>query len=182
MAAIETKAAERFVLFRRIFAAWALLGGLLLTAVVLVNVFSVVGAALFTLNEQGSMAGMLPSWLARPVPGDFELTEMGVCIAVFAFLPYCQMTRSNVTADIFTSRASRRWVARFSLLAAVMALGFMALLAWRMFFGMRDQLDYGYTTTILQIEHGYAFIPILISLVFAAIAAALTLAEDAARI
>ena len=72
---------------------WALLGGVVLVAVVLMNTYSVIG------NNFGA-----------PFPGDFEMTEMGVCIAAFAFLPYCQLTGSNVTADIFTSRTGPRWM------------------------------------------------------------------------
>ena len=72
---------------------WALAGGVVLCAVVAINSASVVGTV-----------------FGLPVPGDFELTEMGVAIAAFAFLPYCQLARSNVTADIFTSRLSARWI------------------------------------------------------------------------
>ena len=74
---------------------WALLGGGVLCAVVLINVYSTVMGALFS----------------APFPGDFEMTEVGIAVAVFAFLPYCQITGANVTADIFTARASARTVA-----------------------------------------------------------------------
>lgn len=148
---------------RRIITGWALLGGLVLMAIVAINVVSVLG---------GALAG-------RPFPGDFELTEVGVAVAAFAFLPYCQMTGANVTADIFTSRAGPRWIAAFSLAASLVALGFSALLAWRMFFGMLDQKAYNYTTTILAFPHWLAFVPILVSLVLLAIAAAMSLAEAA---
>ncbi|GIX13705.1 MAG: hypothetical protein KatS3mg118_1664 [Paracoccaceae bacterium] len=172
---------RRFAAIRRLIELWALGGGLLLVAVALTNVASVVGAALFTANETGWLGGILPDWLARPVPGDFELTEMGTCIAAFAFLPYVQLTRSNVTADIFTSGASPRWVARFSLAGSVVAILFTLILGWRMYFGMLDQQAYGYTTAILAIPHWIAFVPILISLALTTVAAAITLAEDAAR-
>ncbi|WP_246209740.1 TRAP transporter small permease [Pikeienuella piscinae] len=147
----------------RLIHAWALLGGALLLLVVLMNVVSVVGAAI---------------WV--PFPGDFEMTEVGVAVAAFAFLPYCQLTDSNVTADIFTAGASRRWIARFRLLASVVALLFGALLLWRMFAGMESQREYGYTTTILQLPIWLAFIPILISLALL-VAAALISINDAGR-
>jgi TRAP-type C4-dicarboxylate transport system permease small subunit len=111
------------------------LGGVVLLAVVMVNVASVVGAAVVN----------------RSLPGDFELTEMGVAVAVFAFLPWCQIAGLNVTADIFTARASRFWLAVFSLLGALVALCFGALLLWRMYYGMVDQRTYDTTTAILQI-------------------------------
>ncbi|WP_422073329.1 TRAP transporter small permease [Tranquillimonas rosea] len=143
---------------------WALLGGVALLAVVVMNVVSVVGAI-----------------FGHPFPGDFEMTEIGVAVAAFAFLPYCQMTDANVTADIFTQNASPRWIAIFKLAASVVALLFALLLLWRMSVGMSDQREYGYETAILQFPIWVAFIPILISLALLAVASVLTLAETGAR-
>lgn len=148
-------------LARSVITLWALLGGLLLAAVVLVNVISVIGGI---------------AW--EPFPGDFEMTEVGVAVAAFAFLPYCQLTGANVTADIFTSKASPRWIGFFAMLASLVALAFSLLLLWRMFFGLLDQKAYGYTTTILQFPHWIAFIPILLSLALLAVAALLTLGDS----
>jgi len=141
---------------------WALLGGLLLVAVIALNVLSVVGAVVW-----------------KPFPGDFEVTQVGVAVAAFAFLPYCQITRANVTADIFTMGASPAWIARFRLAASCAALVFALLLFWRMSAGMSDQREYGYTTAILQFPVWLAFVPILISLVLLALASLVTLLEDA---
>jgi TRAP-type C4-dicarboxylate transport system permease small subunit len=148
-------------LARPIIESWALLGGIVLGAVVLINVYSAAMGAFF----------------GQPFPGDFEMTEVGVAVAVFAFLPYCQMTGANVTADIFTARAPVRTVAVLRFAASLVAFGFATLLAWRMSDGMLDQKAYGYTTAILQFPHWIAFIPILGSLVLLAVAAALTAAE-----
>ena len=144
---------------------WALLGGALLLAVVLMNVASVLGT--------------LVGW---PVPGDFEMTEMGVAIAAFSFLPYCQLTRSNVTADIFTQRAGPRLLAILSLLGSLIALLFALLMLWRMYDGMLDQKTYDYETSILQIPVWLAYVPILASLALLAVAALTTLAQDVRRL
>lgn len=113
--------------------------------------------------------------LASPFPGDFELTEMGVAIAAFAFLPYCQLTFSNVSADIFTQNAGptvNRWLSR---LGSFIAFIFSLLLIWRMFVGLKDYQTYLETTTILQIPIWYAFVPTLGSLILLALAAVVTL-------
>ncbi|TDL81087.1 TRAP transporter small permease subunit [Palleronia sediminis] len=144
----------------RLTSAWALVGGLVLLAVIAVNMLAVIGAA-----------------IGRSFPGDFELTEMGVAIAVFAFLPYCQIREVNVTADIFTAGAGPRWLAAFKALAALVATGFAAILLWRMSAGMADQRDYGYATAILQLPIWYAFVPILVSLALLAAAALVSLSE-----
>lgn len=141
---------------------WALAGGLVLVAVVAMNVASVIGGAVW-----------------KPFPGDFEMTQMGVAVAVFAFLPWCQMTRAHVSADIFTMGASRVWRARLGLAASAVALAVALLLFWRMSGGMADQRTYGYTTTILQVPVWLAFVPVLVSLALLVLASLVTLVEDA---
>jgi len=145
----------------RLVTGWALLGGALLLTVVAINMLSVIGSIFGT-----------------SFPGDFELTEVGVAIAAFSFLPYCQATGANVTADIFTSGASTRGIAFFTLLGSLVALGFSVIMIWRMYLGMLDQKEYDYTTTILQIPHWWAFLPILVSLGLLALAALSTLIGD----
>jgi TRAP-type C4-dicarboxylate transport system permease small subunit len=147
-------------LARTVINAWALLGGVVLLLVVIVNVLSIVGAVVW-----------------QPFPGDFELTEVGVAVAVFAFLPYCQLTYSNVTADIFTSWLPQRPVAVLSIIASLVALAFSLFLLSRMYYGMLDQVAFNYTTAILQIPHWIAFVPILLSLALLAVAAAITALE-----
>lgn len=149
----------------RIVRAWAMLGGALLLAIVALNVVSVLGAL-----------------IGLPVPGDFELTEMGVAVAAFAFLPFCQMMRSNVTADIFTQRAGPRTIALLNLLGSIIALAFSVLLLWRMYAGMLDQKQYAYETSILQVPIWLAYVPILMSLALLAVAALLTLGQDIAQL
>ncbi|WP_223475202.1 TRAP transporter small permease [Oricola indica] len=132
----------------RLSTGWAILGGFVLLAVVVFNVASVVAAAVMN----------------KSLPGDFEITELGVAIAAFAFLPYCQIAGLNVTADIFTAAASRFWLAVFSLLGALVALGFGGLLLWRMYYGMLDQRTYETSTAILQIPLWWAYGACLLSL------------------
>ncbi|MBR9649508.1 TRAP transporter small permease [Thalassovita aquimarina] len=132
----------------RVITGWALVGGLVLVGVVLINAWSILSGALFN----------------KPFAGDFELTEMGAAIAVFCFLPYCQLTGANVSADIFTMRASPRSVALMSLFAGLIALLFTAILLWRMSAGLVDYRVYEEFTGILQIPIWWAFLPILVSL------------------
>ncbi len=151
-------------LLRRAVEVWALCGGLLLFAIALMISYS--SAA---------------SWLvSKPLPGDVELVEMLTAISVFMFLPYCQLTGANVTADLFTAKASKRTIALLTLLGAVVALGFSVLLLWRMFEGLLDYRQYVETTTILRIPIWYAYVPALASLALLAAAAAVSV-RDALR-
>ncbi|WP_172298010.1 TRAP transporter small permease [Pseudoruegeria sp. HB172150] len=145
----------------RICTTWAILGGLVLLAVVLINVASVINQII---NN-------------KALDGDFELTEMGVAIAAFAFLPYCQIAGLNVTADIFTARASKFWLSLFALLGATVALAFGAILLWRMYYGMVDQRTYDSTTAILQIPLWWGYAGCLLSLALLVVAAFASLVE-----
>lgn len=149
-------------LARRVITGWAIVGGLVLAGVVLINAYSIAAGAIIN----------------RPFPGDFELTEMGVAIAAFCFLPYCQLVGANVTADIFTTKAGPRAIALMRLLAAVIAVAFAALLIWRMSNGLADYIEYPQTTTILRVPLWWAFIPALVSLTLLVVAALISLADQ----
>jgi TRAP-type C4-dicarboxylate transport system permease small subunit len=143
---------------RKVIELWALAGGLLLLAVVLLNAASLTGNI----------------FLNQPVPGDFEIVEMGVAVAVFSFLPYCQLTGANVSADIFTSWAGPRLISFLTMIASLVAFGFAILLLWRMSAGLGDYRLYGEVTTIYQIPIWFAFVPILASLFLLILASLLT--------
>ena len=148
-------------LARQAITVWALVGGLVLVGVVLVNAYSIITGVVF----------------GKPFPGDFELTEMGTAIAAFCFLPYCQLMGSNVSADIFTMRAGPRAIAAMSILAAIIATSFSALLIWRMWFGLLDYREFVEFTGILEIPIWWAFVPALVSLVLLLCASLITLRD-----
>jgi TRAP-type C4-dicarboxylate transport system permease small subunit len=116
--------------------------------------------------------------LGKPLPGDFELTEVFVAVAVFAFLPYCQLTGANVTADLFTAGAGPRAMAAFRLFGAVLALAVALLLAWRTGAGLLDYREFVETTAILKIPIWWAYVPALASLVLLILACVIVLVND----
>ncbi|WP_417272117.1 TRAP transporter small permease [Celeribacter halophilus] len=123
----------------------ALTGGLSLVAVIILTCLSVAGRALDGLGF-------------GPVPGDIELVELGIGFAVFTSLPYAQYMRAHARVDLFKpvfGEALNRWL---DLAGDLLMLGFTALLAWRLWFGMMDKAAYGETSFILQIPllWGYA--------------------------
>lgn len=140
---------------------WALVGGLVLLAVVLVNAYSI-------------CADIIAN---KPFPGDFEITEVGVAIAVFCFLPYCQITGSNVSADIFTSNAGTLQITLMSLFAGLIAVAFSSLLLWRMSEGLASYLEYEEVTGILSFPLWIGFIPCLFSLCLLVMASVMTVVD-----
>lgn len=140
---------------------WALMGGVFIFGIVALNVYSAAQIMLF----------------GRPFPGVYELVQMGVAMGMFMFLPYCQISGSNVTADIFTAKLGKNAVAALGGLGALFALALSILLLWRMYLGFGDMLAYGETTAIYQIPIWYAYVPILMSLVLMALAAMANLVQ-----
>jgi len=147
-------------LARRLIELWALAGGVVLLGVAVMTTWSAASGWLF----------------GKPMPGDFELTEIFVAVAVFAFLPYCQQTDANVTADLFTAGAGPRAVAGFRLFGALLSLAVAVLLAWRTWAGLLDYRQYVETTAILRIPIWWAYVPALASLVLLIVACLIVLA------
>ncbi|MCC2097036.1 MAG: TRAP transporter small permease [Hyphomicrobiales bacterium] len=158
-AAIAPEPKFRFV--RKIIEWWALLGGVLLLGVVLVTAWSLFRDILW----------------AKPVTGENEIVQVGIAVAVFSFLPYCQMTGANISADIFTARTGARVIALLTLLGSLVALVFACILVWRTWAGLLDYREYLETTPIMQFPIWMAFVPILISIVLLVLASALSVHE-----
>ena len=110
--------------------ALALFGGTVVLAMACVTVVSVTGRAL-------SGIGL------RPVPGDFELMELGCAVAVFSFLPWCQVTRAHVRVDLIgplVPRAVYRWL---GWLGDLVLTGVLGLLLARLWLGFGERFPYG---------------------------------------
>ncbi len=41
--------------------------------------------------------------LGTPIPGDWELVQIGCAVAIAAFLPMCQLRSGNIIVDFFTA-------------------------------------------------------------------------------
>ena len=142
--------------------AWAVLGGIVLLAVMLMTVLSVVMRAV----------------LGFPILGDYELVEIGTAIAVFAFLPYCHQAGGNVVVDVFTNRAPERVKRALGALGSLLLAIVACALLWRMALGAHDFFQYHEVTTNLGIPRWWAFPPILISLALLALVALVASARD----
>ena len=140
-----------------------------LIAMVVLTVVSVTGRALIGIG-------------LGPVPGTYELIELGAAFAVFSFLPWCQLKRGHVTVDIFVRRFGMRADAVATLIGDALIFCAAAIVAWRLWLGLLDKLRFGETTYILGLPlwTGYA-VAQFGALVFVA-AAALTVFEGLAAL
>jgi len=136
------------VLFR-LARALVIIGGACLTAAGILTVGSVIGRYFFN----------------SPIPGDFELVEMACAVAVFSFLPYCQLKKGNVLVDFFTYNSSPRTKGILDSISAIIYSAITVLLTWRLWVGGLDFLATNEQTVILQIPRAYVFIFIMPSMV-----------------
>lgn len=137
----------------RVAGAVAVLGGLVLVGMIAVSVVSIFGRSI--LPPLSGLVGM--PLRARSIPGDIELVQHGLGIAVFAFLPYCQLRRGNVIVDFFTANARHRVRAALDLLGNAIFLALASLIAWRLIAGLQDKIAFNDTTMVLRLQEAYPF-------------------------
>jgi TRAP-type C4-dicarboxylate transport system permease small subunit len=109
-----------------------------------------------------------------PFAGEYELAKHFVGIAIFTFLPYCQLTGANVTVDIFTEGMGRRAKAAMAAVSSLLAAAFAILLLRQMAYGFADYVRYPEVTATLHLPLWTAFPPILLSLALLFIASVIT--------
>ena len=126
----------------------AILGGIILVIVILINFVSILSRIIFL----------------NPLVGDFELVEIGSAIAISSFLPLCHLKKGNVIVDFITAKLSKNKINLLdsisSLIFAIVALFFSS----RMILGARDMYIYQEETMLLAFPIWLPFLPVIASL------------------
>lgn len=107
----------------------AVAGGVLICfAAVLVTV-SVAGRRLFN----------------KPIPGDYEMVEISMGVAVFAFLAYTAAKSGHIAVDTFTLKLRPRVNAVIDGLWELVLAGFLGFFSWGLLTGGLNARAYGET-------------------------------------
>lgn len=122
----------------------ALAGGAVLVVIVLVPTVSIIGRLLIPLNQAFGTD-------FSSISGDYEIVEAGMAFAIFAFLPWCQLTRGHAVVAIVTDRLPARYNAISEFIIDLLFLVVASFLAWRHFAGLLDKFGYAETTFILRL-------------------------------
>jgi TRAP-type C4-dicarboxylate transport system permease small subunit len=122
----------------------AIVGGLVLVALTVMVVSSVAGRAMIGLG-------------LGPVPGDFELVEVGVGIAIFFFLPWCYLRGGHATVDLLYMHMPNGFRKSVDLFSDVAMLLVWLVLTWKLWEGMLEKKEYMETTFILQMPIWWAY-------------------------
>jgi TRAP-type C4-dicarboxylate transport system permease small subunit len=119
----------------RLCRAFALAGGFIIVALTLMSLASIVGRAAF----------------GKPLPGDYELVQLGCAVAVSAFLPFCQMRGGHVLVDFFTANSRPAVRGALDALGALLLAIAAAVIAWRLTAGAMSFRGANDQTTILEL-------------------------------
>ena len=111
----------------------AMLAGLLLTGITLMTCASLIGR----------------NTIGVTLVGDFEMTGLAAGAAIALFMPFCQLRRSNIIVDFFTSRLSNETNTRLDRFGALLLAVLFALLAWRTALGGLNSYTTNSETQIL---------------------------------
>ena len=123
--------------------AWlfAMVGGLCASLVALMTVVSVSGRAA----------------ISMPVPGDVELTQLGVALCISLCLPWCQVHGANIIVDFFTQKVAPRQQAVLDGFGALALAVMAALLSWRTAVGAISIHEAGETSVILGLPMWWTY-------------------------
>lgn len=142
--------------------AW--LGGVVLVLITAISVISIAGRALTGLG-------------LGPVPGDFELVEVGTALAVFAFLPWCHLRGGHAMVDMFWRAYPEGMRRAIEVLTEVLTLGVWVLLVWRMGVAMLEYRDNAETSFILHMPVWWGYAAAMVPATFGCVVYAWRLVE-----
>ena len=125
----------------------AIAGGIVLLIIVILTCVSIAGRALVPLD-----LGI------GPIRGIYDMTEIGMAAAIFAFLPWAQLKDAHARVDLFQPVIPTPLDRVLDLLFNIAMFVVAAFGTYRLYLGMQDKLSYGETTLIAQIPvwQGYA--------------------------
>ena len=134
---------------------FAFVGGMLLMLLAVMTVVSVIGRKVFD----------------QPVPGDVEITQYVIAVAISAFFPYCLFSGGNLIVDFFTAKASERTRRILDAIGALTLAFAMGLFAWRTVVGTISVKNSGETSMVISMPLWWTYALMAPSFVLATLAA-----------
>lgn len=125
-----------------------------------------------------TVASILGGLTLRPLPGEIELVEVLCGLAVFAFLPYCQLKRGHVGVDILISAFGPKAMNWTQLIGDIVIAVLIGLVTWRHAVGTMDKIGNGETTPLLLMPVWWGFAVALALLVVNVIVCLFVIAAD----
>ena len=154
----------------------AVMGGLVLGALILLICLSIVGRTLNSIFHAATVQSLMPAfaeWVLSigvgPIEGDFEIVEAGMAFSIFAFLPYCHITVGHASVDIVADLLPARAQRVLRMLIEILFAVALVVIAVQLEAGMQSKLRTGQTTFLLQFPVWWAYAFSLVGAVVAAL-------------
>ncbi|GAB2587858.1 hypothetical protein GCM10026986_13890 [Nitrincola alkalisediminis] len=143
---------------------------------ILCIVFAFLGGALFVIEALMTFTSVVGrTFFNRPIAGDYELVQMLSAMGIVLCLPYCQLQFGHVFVDFFTLWAPTLLKRILDMFAAALMSVFGFFIAWRVWHGMQDMIDYQETSMVLRLPLWWTYIPMVPSFVLLGISSILTI-------
>lgn len=154
----------------RVVAGWAVAGGLVLLAIVLVTGVNV---ALYVADAvaPGSVA---------VISGYEDVVRLLVSVAALMMFPYCQLRHGHVAVDLFTERLPPRALRAIEAVNLLLMAAVVLFLGYWMAFGMAETRADGRVSPVLNWPEWPFYLPGIVSLALWALVA-LALLRDCLR-
>ncbi len=156
----------------------AVIGGLVLTTLILITCISIVGRALnsglhsdLVMAAAPGLAQFLLDAGIGAIRGDFELVEAGMAFCIFAFLPLCQVTAGHASVDILWGALPPVLQRLLTFTAEALFALALVVIAVQLDSGMERKIRSGQTTLLLQFPVWWSYAASLAGAVAAAAAA-----------
>lgn len=158
--------------------AFAILGGIALSVLIVMTCLSILGRSLNTFLHSDFIQNLAPELASKliqagvgPINGDFEIVEAGMAFTIFAFLPLCQLTSSHASVDILTAKFPHRLNQFLFLVIEIVFAAILILIAVKLFAGMESKRNSGQTTLLLQYPVWWGYVASVPGAVAAALVA-----------
>ncbi|WP_191602436.1 TRAP transporter small permease [Marinomonas algicola] len=127
---------------------FALTGGFIMLSIAAVTVASIIGR----------------STMGQSIEGDYEITEMGLAMAVFLFLPECYIRKGHVIVDLFTSHCTPSTIHTLEIIGDLVFTVAVLTMAYRMSLSGLEAKEYLEQSMLLELPTWWTFIVGVISM------------------
>lgn len=152
-------------------AAWALVGGVILVAIVLVTAVNV---SAFTLDRVARLLGTTVSGL----PGYEDFVRLAISVAALMFFPYCQLRHGHVTVDLFARALPLSWRSALDTLWLALTAAVAAFLSLYMAMGMVEAREDRTVSAVLGWPEWPFYAPGIVSVALWGVVAALQISWE----
>ena len=154
----------------------ALLGGAILSLLIIITCLSILGRALNTALHSDLIMSIAPGVAnglieagVGAIPGSFELVEAGMAFCIFAFLPYCLITMGHASVDVFTNALPRRVNKLLETLIAILFAVVLVTIAVQLQAGLERKMGSGQTSLLLEFPIWWSYMASFVGAVATAI-------------